>query len=339
VPTTPEAIAYDTFLTLTIKNYSKTLEKNFLLYRPSVNLLFDDYGHPDTRGGRIWQGIVEYGTSPTVKFFAGADTFAQEPAQTAQPIQYQWRYLGGTVSMTKTEMLENSGPVALADIAETRINQVMRTMNLVLGNEIFSDGTNYNGQTIIGLGAGLATTTGTTLGGLSQTSFPFWQNSYRTSCGSFSQYGVAGTNGDYFVQMYNNLTDGAFDKPSAIISDQTCWEFYHRQVVQTSGYNSGAYGGTVRYSAGDGQKSADLSVDTLRYRGMPWHWDRQCPTGYVYFLNNKYVHFKVDPRFKFEWTDPLTYPNQLAYTRIVGTRMCLVYTSRMYLGVMTGWTA
>ena len=332
MPTTSETIAYDTFLTLTIKNYDKQLQKNFLKYRPAVNVLFDDYAHTDTRGGRYWQGIAEYGTSTSVKFFNGADTFAQEPSQTAQPIMYQWKYMGGTVSMTKTEMLENSGPVALADIAETRINQVLRTQNLVLGNEIFSNGTNYGGNTIVGLGAGIATDNTTVVGGLDPATFPFWRNSYRTSCGSFAAYGVNGATADYVIQMFNNVTDGMFDKPSCIISDQATWEYYSKTNTNLTRY--------IRES-GAGSK-ADLSFSDfmgLQYQNVPWYWDRQCPSGTLYFLNKNYCHFMVDPRYQFQWTDPLTYPNQLAYTRIVGTRMALVYKSRMFLGVMTGWTA
>jgi hypothetical protein len=327
MPTTSETIQYDTFLTLTIKNYSKELNKNFLKYRPAVNVLMDEYGNKDTRGGRVWQGIAEYGTNSNVKFFSGADTFAQEPAQTAQPIQYNWRYLGGTVSMTKTEMLENSGPVALADIAETRINQTLRTMNLVLGNEIFSDGTNYGGQTITGLQAGIATNATTVVGGLDPATFPFWRNSYRTSCGSFASNGVNGSATDYVLDMFNNCTDGMFDRPTAIISDQATWQYYNKTNLQP-----------VRY-LDQVNATADLSFKALEYQGMKWYWDRQCPSGTMYFLNKQYVHFMVDPRFQFDWTEPLSYPNQLAYTRIVGLRLALVYKSRMFLGVASGWSA
>ncbi len=329
MPTTSETIQYDTFLTLTIKNYSKELQKNFLKYRPGVMVLMDDYGKKDTRGGRVWQGIAEYGTNGNVKFFNGADTFAQEPAQTAQPIQYNWRYLGGTVSMTKTEMLENSGPVALADIAETRINQTLRTMNMILGNEIFSDGTNYGGQTIVGLQTGIATNATTSVGGLDPASFPFWRNSYRTSCGSFIANGVKGSANDYVLNMFNSCTDGMYDRPTALLSDQATWEYYNNANTQE-----------VRYIRGGGAGgTADMSFQALEYQGMKWYWDRQCPAGTIYFLNSNYVHFMTDPRFTFEWTSPLSYPNQLAYTRIVGLRLALVYKSRMFLGVTTGWSA
>lgn len=329
MPTTSETINYDTFFTMTIKNYSKTLEKNFLQYRPSVEILFDNYAKSDTRGGRIWQGMAEYGQSPTVKFFNGPDTFAQEPTQTAQPIQYNWRYMGGSVSIAKTEMLENSGPVALADITESRINQVLRTMNLQLGNEIFSDGTNYGGQTIVGLQAGIATDNTTVVGGLDPAVWPFWRNNFVKNCGSFAANGVNGTTQDVVLSLFNNCTDGSVERPTDIISDQSTWEFYNRTNVQQ-----------VRYVRADGdQSSGDLSIKGLEYQGIRWVWDRQCPAGTIYFLNRDKLGFMVDPRFKFEWTAPMSYPNQLMFTRIVGLRLVMIYKSRMFLGVSTGWTA
>lgn len=203
MPTTSETINYDTFFTLTIKNYSKKLEKNFLEYRPGVKVLMDNYGRSDTRGGRIWQGIAEYGVNSSVKMFNGADTFDTSPAQTAQPIQYTWRYIGGAVSMTDTEMIENSSDAALADISETRIRQTMRTTNLIINQEIYSNGTNYGGNTIDGLGKAIPTNATTVLGGLDPATFTFWRNNYRTSAGSFASNGVNGATTDYVITMFS----------------------------------------------------------------------------------------------------------------------------------------
>jgi hypothetical protein len=327
MPTTSETINYDSFLTLTIKNYSDKLEKNFLQWRPIVNLLFDNWSRTDTRGGRIWQGIAEYGQNPTTKFFDGADTFDQTPTQVAQPIQYQWRYLGAAVSMTKTEMLENSGPVALADLAETRMKQAVRTGVLVLGQECFGDGTNYGGKTIVGLATAVSTTPSSgSVGGLDPSTWSWWRNNATTSFGSWAANGVNGSATDGVIRQFNNCTDGMVDRPTAIVSDQTTWEYYNRTNLQP-----------VRYILPE--TTADLSFRALEYQGMSWYWDRQCPAGRAYILNNNYIHFKVDPRFKFEWTAPMSYPNQLAFTRILGLRLVLVTTSRMFHAVLDGITA
>jgi hypothetical protein len=328
MPTTSETIQYDSFFTLTLKNYSKQLEKNFLEYRPAVSILFDQYAHKDTRGGRIWQGIAEYGINNTVKFFAGAETFSQEVAQVAQPIMYPWKYLGGSVSMTKTEMLENSGPVALADLLEVRVKQALRTMNLVIGQEIFSDGSNYGGQTFQGLGAIISATPSTdpstgAVGGLSAATWNFWRNNFQAAGDTFANKGVNGATGDYVLRNWNNCTDGMAETPTHVVSDQTLWEAYNRTNLQP-----------VRY-VDEIKGTADLTFRALEYQGRKWVWDRQAPALNLLFLNTKHVHFMTDPRCFFQWTEDMSYPNQLAYTRLVALRLALVARSRMFLGRLT----
>ena len=333
MPTTSETLNFDTFLTLTLKNYESKLNKNFLEYRPAVKVLFDDYSHQDTGGGRTWQGIAEYGQANSVKFFNGADTFAQDPSQTAQPIRYDWKYMGGSVSMTDIELVENSGPAKLADILQTRIDQVLRTANILIGNEIFSDGTNYNGNTFTGLAAAVqaASPPTNTVGGLSATTFPFWRNNY-TSIGSWAANGVNGATTDSVLTLFNNCTDGMTKRPTAIISDQATWEKYNKTLLAT-----------LRYVSSDGTyEKSDMGFKKfmgLQYQGIPWYWDRQCPAGTLYMLNAEDIHFMVDPKMKWKWTEPRSYPNQLTYTRIVSLRTFLCTRTRMFLGVGTGIVA
>jgi len=317
------SITYDSFFTLTINNYSTVLEKNFLEYRPGLMVLFDQFGKTDTRGGRFWQGIAEYGTNPSAKYYAGVDTFAQESSQVAIPLVYEWKYLGAALSMTQQEMLENSGPVALADITELRLRQTMRTLALLINQEIYGDGTNYDGKTFVGLGAAISAATTNTVGGISGTEYPWWKNNFTSSAGSFATYGVGGT-GDKGLNLWNNCSDGT-ETPECIISDQNLFEAYNKTNVQY-----------IRYVDAS---SADLSFQALTYQGKKWYWDRQCPAWTMYMLNRKSIHFVTDSRFKFKWTSPMGYPNQYAFTRLVGLRFFLKTANRMFLGGSNGWSA
>lgn len=125
----------------------------------------------------------------------------------------------------------------------------------------------------------------------------------------------------------NNCTDGNMIRPAAILSDQNTFEYYNKTNTAL-----------VRY-VDQRNETGDLTFRGLEYQGIPWYWDRQCPAGTMYFVNPEFIHFRTDPRYRFKWTAPLTYPDQLAYTRICATRLVLCTTSRMFLGVITGWTA
>jgi hypothetical protein len=47
----------------------------------------------------------------------------------------------------------------------------------------------------------------------------------------------------------------------------------------------------------------------------------------------------VDPRFVFKWTGDLTYPDQMAFTRLCGLRFFLKTDRRMFQAVVDGVTA
>ena len=66
---------------------------------------------------------------------------------------------------------------------------------------------------------------------------------------------------------------------------------------------------------------------------------RQCPSGRAYFIRKDDIHMMVDPRFLFEWTGPLTYPDQMAFTRLCGVRFFLKTERRMFSAVIDGVTA
>ena len=67
--------------------------------------------------------------------------------------------------------------------------------------------------------------------------------------------------------------------------------------------------------------------------------DRQCPAGRAYLLRTDDTHFMVDPRFLFKWTGDLTYPDQMAFTRLCGLRFFLKTQRRMFEAVYDGVTA
>lgn len=328
MPTTSETINYNSFLTTTIKNYSKKMVGQYLTRRPAVGLFFDQYSHTDSTGGRTWQGMVDYGQSATAQFFSGSDTFNVNPQEVAQPIRYDWKYLGGSVAITKTEQLENSGPVALASLLDTRMKQLNRTFDLIIGNEIFSDGTNFGGKSFVGLAAAISTTPTTTqLGGLDPATWPWWQNNAATTFGSFAANGPNGT-ADAWITNWNNCTDGDI-RPDWTLSAQAPWEYYHKTCNTP-----------VRFVRPEGQGgTADITWECLDYMGKPWYWDRQCTAGRAYFNRKEDSHMVVDPRFLFEWTGPLTYPDQLAFTRLCGTRFFFRHQRRMFQGVIDGITA
>ena len=96
----------------------------------------------------------------------------------------------------------------------------------------------------------------------------------------------------------------------------------------------------VRFVRPGGQGgTADVTWEAREYTGRPWYWDRQCPAGRAYMLRKDDVFFMVDPRFLFKWTGDLTYPDQMAFTRLCGLRFFMETNRRMFSAVVDGVTS
>jgi hypothetical protein len=88
--------------------------------------------------------------------------------------------------------------------------------------------------------------------------YSWWRNNATTSAGSFAANGVKGSSQDLVLSLYNVCTDGAMDRPSAILSAQNVFEYYNQTLLST-----------VRYV--DPLKKGDLSFGGLYYQDMPWY--------------------------------------------------------------------
>ena len=326
-----DTITFDSFYTSTIKNYSKELQKNFLEYRPGVNVLMDEYGHQES-GSYAVQIPLEYGgTSPNVTVMQPYDTIGTNPTEYSVPGIFKYVVFATSATVSEIEKVMNSGKAKLFDLLEGRIRHGVRELVNAVNSEIYSDGTSYGGNSFQGLAAGVSTTptsdpSSGAIGGVSVTTYPWFQNNATTSCGSFAANGVKGSATDKVIAGFDVATDGEMDRPNCILSDQTVFEYYNNTLLST-----------VRYI--DPLKKGDLSFGGLYYQDMPWYWDRNCPSGRMYILNSKYIHFYVDPLMMFRWSESRTWPNQLVDIRILSLRLALVYKARMFATVLDGWTA
>jgi len=148
-------------------------------------------------------------------------------------------------------------------LLEGRIRQAVRSMVNLVGSECYSDGTSFGGNTFTGLAAAISTTptvdpASGAVGGQTAVTNSWWRNNSLTTAGSFAAHGVKGSTDDLCEQTYNNCTDGSMEHPTAILSDQGCFEGYNQTLLST-----------VRYV--DPLATGDLSFSALKYKNIPWY--------------------------------------------------------------------
>jgi hypothetical protein len=125
--------------------------------------------------------------------------------------------------------------------------------------------------------------------------------------------------------FYNDCSKGqASDVPDMIVTTQTVAEYYEDEVQEQKTIVN--------------QTSGDAMMISVTFKGIPVVWSSQCPTGYMYFLNSKYISLESDPDINMTMTEWKTIPNQLDRVAQIVWKGNLVASRRASLGVITSIT-
>lgn len=226
-------------------------------------------------GVRIDVG-VRYGMNPGAQWYQGADVLDMTPFESNTMAKYDWKQLHLPVTYTGEEVRKNRGESQMLDLVQEKIAASQLTARKVVDIAMCADGLGNDSKVILGLEA-LVSTTPTSdpsvgsIGGISVTGNPWWQNSAHTSFGSFAANGPKGTAQDLWINDWDTVSDGA-DTPTMIYSDQLSYEYYHRA-------NLGAVQIIMSQNA-----TGTLSFPTLKYMGVDWNWSRNIAAGRAYML-------------------------------------------------------
>ena len=320
-----ETRTYDAVLTTTLANYRKQLVDNIFDDYPFLSYLNGKLGKA-MRGSSVkrtvdgGESIVEhllYGMNSTVKSYAGAeplDTTLQDGMTIAR---YNWKQYAASIGITGLEKRNNQGEAAMINLLSSKAKQAEMSLRDRMSVDSFADGTGNGAKNLTGLAALISTST--TVGGISPTTYTWWQANVNASGGSFAAGGI-----DAMRTTMNNITFGN-DKPDLIITDQTTFEYYEKALQPQERFNSN----TV----------ADAGFMNLTFKGVPIVFDRDCTSGYMYFLNSKYLSFVVHKDADFSTGPFVTPENQDVSTAMILFQGNLTTNNRRKLGVIQGFTA
>jgi len=315
---------YDSLLTTTLDNYRKKMYDNIFDSYPLLSWLNGKLGiamrgstvkRVLTSGVRIAEHLL-YGKSTAVKAYSGAevlDTTLQEGHTMAF---FNWKQYSAPVGITGLEKRSNSGEAELIALLEAKAHQAEMSLRDTLSVDAFSDGTANGSKVLGGLQAIVSATA--TIGGLSPTTFAWWQSTVTSSVGSFASNGRS-----KMVTTFNTLSYGN-DKPDFIITDQNVFEYYETATQ-----------GIERIT---NTKVGDIGFQNLTFKNVPVLFDRDCPSGYMYFLNSKYINFVVHKEADMTPGPFITPKDGDVSTSNILFQGNLTTNNRRMLGVMTGIT-
>tara|TARA_Y100001938_G_scaffold14676_1_gene18174 strand:- start:1682 stop:2815 length:1134 start_codon:yes stop_codon:yes gene_type:complete len=273
----------------------------------------------------------------------GLGSTGQTATEVAQKATWNWATAYNSIVLSGEEQFVNAGANQVLSVLKARMSNAEKTIKDLFGTGMFNAGLVSNGLTTLNGAGSLAsgdytgddagggileTLTDTSvyhapgnvddavvgynrsLGGINSDSLTWWDSTIgsfplaggtraegamvdATDVMSFAEFGST-TNGvadgiKAMTRMYGHLTIDN-DQPDLIVCSQEIYDAYESALQ-----------GNKRF---EGDASiADAGFQSLRFKNASVVVDSHCPTGQMYFLNTKYLDFKVHAKRNFAFED------------------------------------
>lgn len=259
------ALTWDQIGGITEKKFLPKLYDNVFLVSPLLKRM-KEKSYKKIDGGTSIMIPLEYDDLSASGWYVGADTLSTSDNETMTAAEYAWKQLYANVTITRKDELINSGDSQKIDLVKSKMKNAEKTMQQLLATGIYNDGTTANA--IIGLRAIIAATS--TVGGISQSSYSWWQAQLDSSTTAFS---VAALQSSYTAASLNN------ESPTVIMATKANYNRYYGQLQPQQ-----------RFMDSDTAKGG---FSSLMFNGVPFIADDFAPSNHIIGLNEEYIHLCV----------------------------------------------
>jgi hypothetical protein len=315
-------VYYDALLSTTLDAYMSggTMFDNIFKDSAFLAMMRLSDGVDMQNGGERIRAPLMYQSNSTVKSYNGADTLDTTIQDGMTTAFYEWKEIGGTISITRKEERQNSGEAAKIGLLKSKIGQAEMSMFETLNQQLvqgtvsgatFVPGNDNKDLNPLGWYLRKLNATDPVVGGnvgnIAGATYDWWRHktavfdSGSTDTGNAFALSVSTYKGLVvgLRRLYNHASRGSGGSPNVALMDQVTFETYENALDEK-----------VRYS---NTKLADMGFDNIKLRGATCIWDEQVPDidngtaaitdGTVFLLNTKFYKIIID-----EETDIVTTP-------------------------------
>lgn len=277
----PPSLTYvlDNVATSTIEARLPGLVDNVFTGNPlAARLLQRD--NVKVRGGRDIRQRIIYGKKNGGSY-SGRDILNNSNPETRTEMIFQWKQLYVPIELTGLDMMKNDGTHQISDLVQDEMDDAELRAADIVGEQIFGDGTGNMGKDLTGLRA--AIDDGTTIGS--------YGGITRSSTAGTPGYAIRGnitTTGTTFslAQMTTFMTAAVVgnESPDLIVTTQTLWNKWWERAQPSQRFNST-----------DANRPINIGFSQIAHNGAAVVVDNHCPSGYVFFLNTKFIKLVIHP--------------------------------------------
>lgn len=327
MPAITESRTWDSLLTTTIANFRKTMVEQIFDVYPYLSYLDGTLGgivRPRgagavkrlVQGGESIEERLMYEQNSTVDSFSDYQVIDTTPQEGMTLARYEWALYSAVVSISGKEKRANRSSAKIIDLLDQKVKQAIMSFRDRLSRNAYAASVGNGGLDIIGIGL-LFDSTGT-VGNVNPSTNSWWAAT-ETAGGSFAAQGI-----DDMDSTFNTVTFGN-DKPDAIFTTQTIFQYYKKSLVDQKRFQS--------------DKAADAGFVNLLFNGVPIFFDRDCTSGTIYFPNSEWLSWVVDDQADFAMSPMVDRFDQDAFSQKIILQAQQTTNNRRKLAKITGITA
>lgn len=266
--------SFDQISAITQKYYVKKMYDNIFDSNPLLQRM-KKKSYEKVDGGTSIVVPLNYALPSASAWYSGYDTLNTTDNDVVSAAEYSWKQLYTNITVSRQDELKNEGMARVLDFVKNKTKICQKNMEDALGIGLFSNAT--DAKSIVGLRQIVATSN--TIGGISQTSNSWWQGQLDSSTATTSMQAL---------QVKWNLATIGNDTPTVGVCTRAIFNFYYGLLQPQQRFQD--------------SETAKGGFQSLMFNGIPVVADSHCPSGYLFLLNENYLHLWVhkseDMRFE-----------------------------------------
>ena len=322
-------INYDALSSLTQTKMLPILVDNIFSSNPLTLKLLKNAEMLD--GGTKIVTPLEYGKNSAQGFYSGYDVLSTTPSDPITTAVWDWKQGYSTITISGEEELKNAGESQVLSLLKSKMRNAEKSLKDLFGEKMFNTGV-VGANDITSLAydatnkANHVMNVDRSLGGLDSTTYTWWDAGNVSAFTDPSSDGslvtwtehvtVASNEGTSYIvkdmtKAYGSVTIGN-DQPDLIITTQVLYDAYEASLQSNKRFEGDA-------------ELANYGFNTIKFKNATVVADSHCPDGHMYFLNTKYLDFKVHNKrnFAFEgFQKPVNQDAQVAKIFWMGQLVC-----------------
>jgi hypothetical protein len=260
------ALTYDQMTAITEKFFVPKIIDNIFNSHPVYQKLRAKQKYQN--GGEKVIVPLEYAETTAAGWYQGAETLDTTENEVITAAAFDWKQAYANISITRREELQNSGDAQVVSLLGTKSKNAEKTLAHILSQGLYNSGT--NSKAIVGSKVFLNASN--TYGGISQSTYSWWQGNDNTTTTTLTIAAMQGMWGD---------CGAGTDYPDLLTGDQDMFDRYYALLQPQQRFQS--------------EEMAKGGFRSLMFNGAPIVVDPDQNAGDLSFFNTEYLDLYVHP--------------------------------------------